>query len=573
MSGDEPLTPWLEESSWQSAPEASPEGDSEGLDQTEGQRERDLKQMAIEEIARPLAIAAMLTCIGISISQLMQLFSPQWPGTVFSGLVFLISLESIHADRFIARARLEGKDKFRFRFVEWVVILLLVRFVVYLEYGPAQLIQDLTSWSTNMGAFFDIGFIVKAGFIAAAWALALMLSRILQELEANPLEKPVSVTDPDYYLRSTMPQHGRVDRQSRLNRIVGVFFAGGVLVLLLAGMVRVDVQELVRLQHARTSGVILNVLLYFLLGFLLISQARYTILKANWELQSIPILDNLGRRWLVWVILFLLSLGIISALLPVGYSVGVLDAVGTVVRWIIYVLVQIAFFVLFALSYVIGLLLSLFTGRAAESPSMRTPMAPPAPAATPGGGNPWWELVRSLIFWTVLLGIIGYSIFHFLAFRLGLLQNVRLRRIWEWLTLFWSGVRRTTRRAADDLRRRLAERLASRRMRAARARWRYLSLRRLSPRDRIRYFYLSVLYRSAQQGLGRPPAATPLEYEHVLAGELSDVADQVDDLTEAFVEARYSAHDLDTQDSSRAQHVWRQVRRALTMHRRKRSES
>jgi hypothetical protein len=172
-----------------------------------------------------------------------------------------------------------------------------------------------------------------------------------------------------------------------------------------------------------------------------------------------------------------------------------------------------------------------------------------------------------------LLGIIGYSVFHFLAFRLGLLQSVKLRRIWEWLTRFWSGMRRATRRAADDLRRRLAERLASRRMQVARARWRYLSLRKLSPRDRIRYFYLSVLYRSAQQGLGRSPAATPLEYENVLADELSDVADQVEDLTEAFIEARYSAHDLDSQDSSRVQQVWRQVRRALTVHRRRRSES
>ncbi|MBN1401523.1 MAG: DUF4129 domain-containing protein [Anaerolineae bacterium] len=573
MSGDEPLGPWPEESSWQSLPEASSEGDGGGAVQPEELAQRGLNQMAIEEVARPLAVAAMLTCIGVSISQLMRLFSPAWPGTVFAGLIFLISLESIHADRFIARARLEGKDKFRFRFVEWVVMLLLVRFAVYLEYGPAQLLQDLTSWSTDMGAFFDIGFIAKAFLIAAAWALALMLSRILQELEASPLEKPPSVTDPDYYLRSTMPHHGRVDRQARLNRIVSIFFAGGVLVLLLAGMVRVDVQELVRLQHARTSGVILNVLLYFVLGFLLISQARYTILKANWELQDIPILDRLGRRWLVWVILFLVGIGIVSALLPVGYSVGVLDAVGTVVRWIIYVLVQIAFFALFVISYLIGLLLSLFTGRTATSPSMQAPMAPPQPAATPSGGNPWWELVRSLIFWTVLLGIIGYSVFHFLAFRLGLLQSVKLRRIWEWLTRFWFGMRRATRRAADDLRRRLAERLASRRMQAARARWRYLSLRKLSPRDRIRYFYLSVLYRSAQQGLGRPPAATPLEYEDVLADELSDVADQVEDLTEAFIEARYSAHDLDSQDSSRVQQVWRQVRRALTVHRRRRSES
>ena len=539
-----------------------------------GQRPaRDARQVAIEEVVRPLAIAAMLTCIGVAIAQLMQLFAPTWPGTTFSVLVSAVSLESIHSGRLLARVRMDSKDRFRFRFVEWVVIILLVRFSGYLELGSDALVRDLAAWSTNMGRFFDIGFIVNALLIAAFWSVALVLSRTLQELEASPLEMPSSVTDPGHYLRSTMPQHGRVDRRARLSRITGIYYAGGVLTLLLAAIVRVDAGELVHLEHARTSGIIQNVLIYFLIGFLLISEARYTILKANWELQSIPVLGNMGRRWLLLVVGFLLLVGIISAVLPVGYSVGILETVGLVTRWVIYALVQIAFFVLFAISYLIGLVLSLFTGKSAGSAAMERPPMVPPPAPVVSGGNPWWQLIRSLVFWTILMGIMGYSIFHFFAFRLGLLQDVRLQRILDWFRRLWAGIRSTAGRATSDMRKLLSERLASRRARMAPRRMRYVSLRNLSPRDRVRYYYLSVLHRTAQQGLGRSPAATPLEYRETLTGALSDVTDQVGELTEAFVEARYSAHTIGEDDSSRVKSIWRQVRRALALHKRRGSES
>ena len=307
----------------------------------------------------------------------------------------------------------------------------------------------------------------------------------------------------------------------------------------------------------------------FLIGFLIISHARYTILKANWELQNIPVLGNMARRWLLLVLGFLAAVGLISALLPVSYSVGIMDTIGTIVRWVFYVLVQIAFFVLFAISYVIGLILSLFTGKpAGTAPSMAQPVAPPVPAAMPGDPNPWWQLIRSLLFWTVLFGIVGYSVFQFLVYRLHLLDNVRLQRLIGWFQRLFASIRRTARRAVHDVRQRIAARLAASRKRAEQRRWRYVSLRKLSPRDRVRYFYLSVLRRSAEQGYARPPSATPMEFEPKLANELPEVAGEVGTLTQAFVEARYSEHPLEGPQAAGVQGVWRRVRRALTAHKR-----
>lgn len=563
MSGDEPV-PLQEE---REPGHAELPGDAPS-----GSPERGVGRISLEEVIRPAAIAGMLTCIAISLAQLVRTFAPGWPGSLFVVLTFLVSLESIHAHRLLSRVGRSREDRLRLRFVEWVAILMIVRFGVYLSYGADRLVADMSSWSMRLGSFFDLGFVLNSLLMLGFWAVALVLSRAVRELEASPIEKMPSVTDPGYYLRSTMPRHGRIDRQARLNRISGVFFWGGAVLLLLAGLSRVDMRELVVLEHSRSSGIILNVLAYFLIGFLIISQAQYAILTANWELRGIPILPGLGRRWALLALAFLALVGLVSALLPVSYSVGVLDALYSAVGWIAYTLARVGFLLLFAISYIIGLLMSLVTGKPSSAPPMpsQSPLtAPPPPSPVVTGPSPWWQLVRSLIFWTVLLSVVAYSFLHFVRDRWGLFQGVSLGRLLAWLVGLWRGIRTGARHTVRLIRREVARRLASGQPRPGARGWRYVSLRRLSPRERVRYFYLSVLHRSARQGFGRPPWMTPLEYDEKLSEELPAAAGEVDRLSLAFMEARYSEHEITSEECGRTKAVWRKVRRALALRRRR----
>ncbi len=527
---------------------------------------RDVTRFALEEILRPLAIAGMLTCIAVSLSQLLSQVTPTWPGFFFSAFIFFVSLESIHAERLTSRRSLEPDDRFRFRFVEWVVILLITRFGPYLRYGSDRLLADVALWSEKPLSFFSVGFIVTSLIVALFWFIAAGLSRTVKELEASPIEKALPVTDPGAYLRSTMPHHGRTDRQAKLNYIVGLFFGGGVLLLLLTGFSRVDVRDMILLQHPRSSGIILNAMIYFLLGFLVVSQAQYTILRANWELQDIPILGKLGRRWMWLALGFLLLIGIVAALLPVSYSVGLIDTISIVLRWILYAVVQIAFLFLFLLSYLVGLILRLF-GSQSESgtqPEMQRATPPEVPpSAGPMGPASWWLLARSIIFWGVLALLVGYSLYHFARDRWGLFQGLSASRFLRWLTGLWQSVWSSTRQAMRSLEQAIEKRVAARRARAARRPWFYLPLRRLSPRDRVRYFYVSILHRSAEQGFGRPPSMTPLEYEATLRSLMPEVTGEVDGLTEAFIEARYSEHPIDQGEASLVQRLWQRVKTAL----------
>jgi len=530
--------------------------------------ERDWAQITLEEAVRPIAIAAMLTCICISVAQVVALMAPRWPGRFFTLLAFLVSLESIHSQRLISRSGPSQRDSWRFRFVEWVVILLVVRLGTSLGRGTQGLMADIASWSDDLTTFLDLGFIAGGVLIATLWGLAMLLSRAMQELEASPIEREPSITAPDFYLRSTMPRRGRTDRQARLQTIVTTFFWGGVVILLLSGFAQVDVRDLMLLRHSRSSGVILNVMAYFLIGLLLIGQAQYTVLRANWELASIPILGPLGKRWILLVASFLLLVALVSALLPVSYSVGLLEAVSTAVAWLGIAIMKAVSLLLLVLSTILSLILGRSSGSPAQTTSQPTPSPLPPPPSVEGEPWPWWGVVRSLTFWFILTGVAGYSLLHFARDRWGLLQGISVGRLLAWLRGLWHILRSRTRSAAARVRQGIAQRLASRGRRGDRRAPRYFSMRRLSPRDLVRYYYLSILRRSSREGFGRPPCSTPLEYQETLARELPDAADQVARLSWAFVEARYSEHPISSPDVAAVKGAWRLVKRALTWRRR-----
>jgi len=77
---------------------------------------------------------------------------------------------------------------------------------------------------------------VNVILVAIFWTLALFLSQAMYDLETAPIERMPAVTDPDYYLRSTMPRHGRTDRQAILQRMTNIFFGGGLFLFLFAGL-------------------------------------------------------------------------------------------------------------------------------------------------------------------------------------------------------------------------------------------------------------------------------------------------------------------------------------------------
>ncbi|MGC9360765.1 MAG: DUF4129 domain-containing protein, partial [Anaerolineae bacterium] len=516
-----------------------------------------------------MAIAVMLTCLAVSVSVLLRRIVPDWPGQLFAILVFLASLESIHAYRILAHREVSSRDRLRFRFVEWVTLLLVIRFGVYLHYGWDRLLEDATTWTVHAIEFFSYGFAMNAMLTLAFWYLALILARAVWELEVTPIEHMPTVTDPGFYLRVTMPHHGQTDRRARMFVIITIYLLGGMLLLMFTGMAQLDLRTLDALPNARLGGLGANALIYFAVGLLFISQARYTVLRAQWELQGIAIRERIGQRWMALAMLFLTLTALGSLLLPTGYSAPVFEAVSIAARWLAWIVIQALLLILFFAAVAVRLVLELLTGQPQPQPPMPTPQPTPLPPRSIRGWGPSlaWQLVRSLLFWWALLGIAGYSVIHFFGDRLHLPSWLKRTKLWAWLRNLWQALLRTMHRAwsgATQSVRTLATRARANRAQRALARSRTLiSLRRLSPRERARFYYLATLRRAERAGLGRPSHLTPNEYQVLLARSLPEAAGDAGGLTGIFDEARYSAHPIGKDVASQARRFRRQVVRSI----------
>ena len=93
--------------------------------------------------------------------------------------------------------------------------------------------------------------------------------------------------------------------------------------------------------------------------------------------------------------------------------------------------------------------------------------------------------------------------------------------------------------------------------------FRFFRLGALSPRERILYYYLSIVERARRRGYPRRSNETPYEYDATLGPELPEAQQEMTSLTQAFVEARYSRQAFDWERDQRVRAIWKRVRAAL----------
>jgi predicted ATPase len=85
----------------------------------------------------------------------------------------------------------------------------------------------------------------------------------------------------------------------------------------------------------------------------------------------------------------------------------------------------------------------------------------------------------------------------------------------------------------------------------------------LLPREQVRRYYLAALKEAGEEGFVRPPHETPLEYAEDLAAELPESEGDARELTEAFIDARYSRREIGSGEVAGAESAWRRLVRGL----------
>jgi hypothetical protein len=517
----------------------------------------------IEGLLRSLLIAAMVTCLASPFVLLMEVLVPFWDGAYFWPFCFLASLEGILSERLLRRQRISGWAYLASRAAELFLLLILLKLAGYLPFGLDQLWFEAQGWLADPDSIFTTIDLASAAVFVPLWLISLEVARVAAEIEGGGevLEGPPDRNSVAYYEWLTQPSPVR-DRQEHLDELGQQFVWGGVVLLIASSVI-----------HALVSSVqalAVPILLYFALGITLLSQARYSVTVTGWRRQGIPVHAALGRRWLAWALLFLLGVSLVALLLPTRYFLGPLLALVSALSLVYYVLLSLLTLLYFLLASLLARFFpQISVPEAAPQPLQPVPLPETAPAG--GGAVPWLEVVASALFWATILGILAYTVYRFARDRLDLLdlgEGAELTwwgRLLTWLRALWQRWQGW----GQDVVLQLQERRAQRRTRSGglAERLRGFSLRGLSPRQTVRYFYLSAERRAADAGQARQPGQTPYEYRQSLDDRFPELEPDLEGLTDAFVAARYSAEAVGKEDVEQVKPLWQRIKVALRQRR------
>jgi hypothetical protein len=505
----------------------------------------------VENVFRSLAIAAMLGCIALSIADLLYTSLPLWDRGYLTAGCVLAALEACYSRWLIRTKHLRGDDALRLRVFEIASLFILIKIGSYIDDSWAAMVADVRTWPYQPFNILDLETIVAFILALISWAIATRTMRDLERIGEPPPVRAQSYIPP---------------RERLANR----FFWGGGILLVAAGVTRVGIANLLDLERPPIPRLVLNALLYFLLGMAMLGQIHFTRLNQQWRSQKIKVADQLTGRWVRYSLVLVGLAALLAFLLPTGYTVGLLDVVAIILQILAFVLTVISVVIWFLLSLLLLPFIWLFGIKPPDRPGTlalsRSSHLPPSDLGGATSGPDWFELLRSLLFWTITLGMVYYVIRSYLRDHPEILETLYslkpIRMLRDFLAALW----RYFSGWADSARARMPRRILERWMREAgssESPFRFFRLGALPPRERILYYYLSILRRAGQRGIPRRQAETPREYEDALNPRLPEAQQDLTQLTEAFIEARYSLHIFDRKHDQQARTHWKRVRAAL----------
>ena len=528
--------------------------------------------MAVEEtrarrdwaagLLRPVLIAGMVACLASPVVLFLEAILPYWDGTYFLVFCFFASLEGILSARLLRRQRITGWAYVASRTAELLFLLLALKLVSYVPLGLDQLWYEAQGWLVDPDTFVSEVDWVTALVFVPIWLGSLQVAGVAAEIEGEGqvLEAPSDRDSAAYYEWMTQPSAVR-DRQERLDTLGQLFVWGGIVLLVASAFVHAFMAS------ARTLA--LPVLLYFALGIALLSQARYSVTTTGWRLQGIPVQPKLGRRWLAWAVVFLLGVALVALMLPTRYFLGPLVALWSALGLIYYAILAVLAFLYFLLMSLLSFLLP--SVPPPEEPAvplqpLPLPEAPPAASA----GLAWLQIVGSVVFWATIVLIVAYALYRFVRDRMALLEpGEGAPSTWWGRLLAWlRGVWRRWRAWRQGVVQRLVERSEARRREGGIVQRLFgLSLRGMSPRELVRYFYLSAARRASDAGQARRPGQTPYEYQHSLQERFPELEPDLTGLTDAFVAARYAADPVAEEEAEAVKPLWQRIKVILRQRR------
>ncbi|MCX7689086.1 MAG: DUF4129 domain-containing protein [Fimbriimonadales bacterium] len=509
----------------------------------------------LDTLVRPLIITALMGCLMQAVVQLGELLVPDWNGT-YLGVIATLAAFVASLSYVAARRRfMSGTDLLGYNMVELGLFLIALRIGRY--WGRWELLPiEARTWATNPMAFLD--FELVFGFILTliSWLIATQTAQDFRDIV-----DPADVIDP----QAPPPRP--------FDRLADRLAVGGFFLLALSGINRIGLVGLRALNspdRPRVTGIIGGVLLYYALSLVLLAQAQYELRRRDWEGRKLTVTPALTRRWTVSSLVFLGVAAFIAFLIPTGQTMPLLTLIRSFIALIAGVLNYLTALLAFLIYLFFSALMKLFAPHAVPpeevpppelpiiEPGVMEPVQPVQPLELP-----WLKTLQSVGFWVLLIGGVLYLVHSYVEDRGGWGALARATRSFDWLRALLSNLRRWWRGVQYDLQARLEAQREARRQRAEQAQGpRFRRLGR-TPRERILFYYLSLLYRATDAGFSRRRDQTPYEYQPRLQAHFPAVAEDIALLTDAFVAARYGIEEPTSAQERAAKAAWQRIKAEL----------
>lgn len=521
-------------------------------------------------VVQPLLLSSLITCFLIGPITVARQAFPERNLGAMGWFVFGVALQSTLTTLWLYHPDRRIVGRWQYRVAEVMLLLVGARLVSWVSAGTFPPTNHWPLYLLNPLSLFDGLFIWYSFLALLAWERAMRLSLIFCQLA-------IGIEEARYYQQARAVR--LADHDSNYNRQreqwVKQFFQEwlimGIVLGICAALTTFQVEELlVRFRNLSRLGlpsVMLSALVgYFLIGFWLLSQARFAYLYGRWLRSEIIIPSVLWRNWNQVSLIFLLLLATVAAFLPIGSTIGVAYILQIIVGVIVATLTGI--FALFAIIF--SFLLTLLTGSRSvwANQQRENPFQPPFTEPPIAFRLPNEETAFFLggAFWIVVLIVVVMGIIFFLNERRRGWKMPALSQLWHtfwhWLIIFWQDLCRQ----ATDLRQWIqpsAPSDSSLDQQPPPLSIPAIRPNRLSPRQQIFYFYLSILHRAQQKGINRSPSTTPLEFLPSLQANTPQAEKDVQALTESFLQARYNHRPIVVEEVIQVKKLWQRVRSHL----------
>jgi hypothetical protein len=500
-----------------------------------------------------ILVSGMLACFAFVTNKFIGILYDGWDTVGLPVLTFLIAFESLLVLYIRSRVLRQRGNPFLAIAAEWILILVVSKVFLLLQPGGEGLWQTVRSSQGNLfQGFFDMTYVLLIFFLFVIWGLTRIFSPPLYQLEEDQElmeQEKLGVTFND--------------RQEARRSLMGlVFFLGFVMVgmtVLLKGNV-----QFVPFVKTPTRAFITVLMIYFALAFIFLALNQYAILKARWYFNDIQVNPDLGKRWLLFSLVFILIVVLLTVFLPTDFAFGFLPVAQALFTVALYIFGLIQFLFLFPISFIVSLFNSLLGTQESDQPIQPAlPEFNPDPAQA-AGPLPWWDLVKSILFWAILLGLVIFAIRYYINSHQGLKAFFDRIRIKAWLTEFWQWFKRgfkkmgqVTAQTVQRGIRQVQKFFADREVRLPSLKD---LIKHLPPRQALILTYLDWVRWNKTHGIPRQGSQTPLEYAGTLSQKWPGLEPYLTPFTADFIAARYTRQAITPAQLEEAQTLLAQMK-------------